>query len=306
MNQVNKTVLDKVLIKSSESGDWMQRQTLSKLVAAPFVKWAGGKTQLLSKLDVHVPKFTNYFEPFLGGGALYFHLASSKLHFGALLSDANSELVNAYNTVKNNADGLITLLERHERSYRKDPAEYYYRLRSDHPENNLKAAARFIALNKTCYNGLYRVNRKGTFNVPIGRYNNPTICDKDQLRSASMILNQSDVKIIACDYKQALGKAREGDFVYLDPPFDPLNSTAHFVAYTRNGFSESDQIDLAHEFRELDRKGCKVLLSNSETKLTRELYSGFKQTRVRVLRAISCKSSARSGHCELLISNYVG
>ena len=301
-------MLGKVLIKSSESGDWMQHQhqTLSRLVAAPFVKWAGGKTQLLSKLDAHVPEFKNYFEPFLGGGALYFHLASSRLRFGAHLSDANNELVNAYNTVKNDAEGLIKLLEKHERSYRKDPTEYYYRLRSDNPHNNLKAAARFIALNKTCYNGLYRVNMKGKFNVPIGRYNNPTICDKDQLRSASMILNHSDVKIIACDYKRALGKAREGDFVYLDPPFDPLTSTAHFVAYTRNGFSESDQIGLAQEFRKLDKKGCRVLLSNSETKLTRELYSGFKQTRVGVLRAISCKSSARSGQYELLITNNVG
>lgn len=282
----------------------MQCQTLSRPVAAPFVKWAGGKTQILSKLDLHVPKFTNYFEPFLGGGALFFHLASSRMHFCAHLSDANRELINVYNSVKNDAEGLITLLEKHEKNYRKAPAEYYYKLRSNHSDTSLEAAARFIALNKTCYNGLYRVNSRGIFNVPIGRYRNPTICDSNQLRSASTVLNQSDAKIIACDYRQALTKASEGDFVYLDPPFYPLSSTAHFVDYTRRGFSERDQMDLAKVFRDMDRKGCKVLLSNSNTKLTKELYSGFKQTRLRVLRAISCKGSERTGYRELLISNY--
>lgn len=281
----------------------MQRQTLSRPAAVPFVKWAGGKTQLLSKLDSHIPQFTRYFEPFLGGGALFFHLAS-RLQFGAHLSDANSELVNAYNSVKNDVEGLIALLERHERNYRKAPAEYYYRLRSAQPDGNLEAAARFIALNKTCYNGLYRVNRTGAFNVPIGRYRNPAICDRNQLRSASAALNYSDAKIVACDYKQALRKAREGYFVYLDPPFNPLSATAHFVDYTRSGFSENDQIELAQMFRELDRKGCKVLLSNSDTRLTRELYSGFKQSRVRVLRAISCKGSERTGYREILVRNY--
>ena len=283
----------------------MQRQTLSKPVAAPFVKWAGGKTQLLHRLDAHVPQFTRYFEPFLGGGALFFHLAStSSLHFSAHLSDANRDLVNAYNVVKSNVEDLIVLLERHERNYRKAPVEYYYRLRSELPAGNVEAAARFIALNKTCYNGLYRVNRNGTFNVPMGRYKNPAICDRDQLRNASAALNYSNAKIVASDYKQTLKKAHEGDFVYLDPPFNPLSSTAHFVDYTRNGFGQSDQIELAHVFRELDRKGCKVLLSNSDTKLTRELYSGFEQSKVRVIRAISCKGSKRTGYNELLVHNY--
>jgi DNA adenine methylase len=271
--------------------------------AAPFVKWAGGKTQLLSKLDAHIPQFERYFEPFLGGGALFFHLAS-RLQFIAHLSDANSELVNAYNMVKHDVEGLISTLEKHERNYKRAPAEYYYRLRSAQPDNDLESAARFIALNKTCYNGLYRVNRNGEFNVPIGRYKNPAICDRDQLRSASAALNYSDAKIIACNYKQALKKAHDGDFVYLDPPFNPLSATAHFVDYTRNGFGEKDQTELAQVFRELDRKGCRVLLSNSDTRLTRELYSGFDQSRVQVLRAISCKGSARTGYREILVHNY--
>lgn len=281
----------------------MQRQTLSRPAAAPFVKWAGGKTQLLHRLDAHIPRFERYFEPFLGGGALFFHLAS-RMQFSAHLSDANRDLVNAYNVVKNDVEGLIALLERHERNYSKAPAEYYYRLRSAQPDNSLEAAARFIALNKTCYNGLYRVNRSGAFNVPIGRYKNPTICDRDQLRNASAALNHSDARIVAFDYRQALKKARKGDFVYLDPPFDPLSRTANFVDYTRSGFGEQDQIELAQVFRELDRKECSVLLSNSDTRLTRKLYSGFGRRKVQVLRAISCKGSERTGYRELLVYNY--
>lgn len=281
----------------------MQRQILSRPAAAPFVKWAGGKSQLLPRIDAHIPQFTKYFEPFLGGGALFFRLAS-RLQFAAYLSDANGELVNAYNAVKNDVEGLIALLTRREREYKKAPAEYYYRLRSAQPDGSMEAAGRFIALNKTCYNGLYRVNRSGAFNVPIGRYRNPTICDKEQLRNASAALNYSHARIVACDYKQALRKAREGDFVYIDPPFNPLSTTAHFVGYTKNGFGERDQIELAQAFRELDSKGCKVLLSNSDTKLVRDLYSGFEQRKVRVLRAISCKGSGRTGYREILVSNF--
>jgi DNA adenine methylase len=281
----------------------MQRQILSKPAAAPFVKWAGGKTQILHRLDSLVPQFTRYFEPFLGGGALFFHLVS-RLDFVAYLSDANSDLVNAYSVVKSDVEGLITLLEKHERNYRKAPREYYYRLRSEQPRDSIEAAARFIALNKTCYNGLYRVNRSGAFNVPIGRYKNPTICDKDQLRTASAALNRSDAKLFASNYRQALKKAREGDFVYLDPPFHPLSRTANFVDYTKSGFGEQDQHELSRVFSELDRKGCMVLLSNSDTNLTRELYAGFEQHSARVLRAISCKGSKRTGYLELLVYNY--
>jgi DNA adenine methylase len=282
----------------------MLRQALkssAQVAAAPFVKWAGGKTQLLPYLDSHIPQFSRYFEPFLGGGALFFHLAS-RAEFSAFLSDANSDLVVTYNAVKNDIDGLIALLQKHEARYRKDPVAYYYRLRSARPSDNLEVAARFVALNKTCYNGLYRVNKSGMFNVPIGRYKNPVICDVDRLQRASAALKRAQV--VACSYKEALNKARKGDFVYLDPPFHPLRSTANFVDYTRTGFGEKDQQELADTFRELDRRGCKVLLSNSDTKLTRELYSGFEQHRVRVGRAISCNASARTGYSELLVRNY--
>jgi DNA adenine methylase len=297
------SILGKSFNKIKQSEEWMQRETLHIPAAAPFVKWAGGKTQLLEKLDARVPKFDRYFEPFLGGAALFFHIAS-RGRFAAHISDANEELVNAYNAVKNDVGGLITLLEKHEKRYRKNPVMYYYKLRSEQPADSLEAAARFITLNKTCYNGLYRVNRSGKFNVPIGRYSNPTICDRAQLLNASAALNHSDARIITSDYRHALKKAREGAFVYLDPPFSPLSRTANFVDYTKNGFDERDQVELAQTFRELDRKGCRVLLSNSDTSLTRKLYSEFKPERVRVGRAISCKGNSRTGYTELLISNY--
>jgi DNA adenine methylase len=281
----------------------MQRQTLDRPAAAPFVKWAGGKTQLLRVLGEHVPKFDRYFEPFLGGGALFFRLASRQ-QFAAHLSDANAELVNAYNIVKGDVESLIRMLERHERGYKKSPSSYYYRLRSEQPVGSLEAAARFITLNKTCYNGLYRVNRSGRFNVPIGRYRRPAICDRDQLRAASAALNYSNAKIVVSDYRQALKKAQAGDFVYLDPPFRPLSRTAHFVDYTKDGFGDQDQAELARVFRDLDRKGCKVLLSNSDVKFIRDLYSGFEKKSARVLRAINSKGSMRTGHRELLVSNY--
>lgn len=266
------------------------------------MKWAGGKGQLLHELGAHVPEFDRYFEPFLGGGAFFFYLAS-RHSFTACLSDANAELVNAYSAVKDDVDRLVELLSKHEQSYRKAPRSFYYGLRSSRPAG-IRAAARFIALNKTCYNGLYRVNRSGEFNVPIGSYKNPAICDADRLRSASAALNYCRAKISHMSYGEALKKARAGDFVYLDPPFVPLSKTAHFVDYTQDGFGEQDQADLARVFSDLDRRGCKVLLSNSDTELTRELYSNFTQQKVRVSRAISCKGMERTGYTELLVRNY--
>jgi DNA adenine methylase len=277
----------------------------AKVDASPFVKWAGGKTQLLADLDARLPlQFSRYYEPFLGGGAFYFHLASQR-KFLAFLSDANIELIATYTTVKRDVHTLIAFLKKHEANYTKDPVRYYYSLRAAKPRNRLAIAARFIALNKTCYNGLYRVNKSGIFNVPIGRYEDPTICDREQLYNASLALNDSMATIVACDYKQGLKNARKGDFVYLDPPFYPISSTANFVDYTKQGFAKRDQVELASMFNELDNRGCQVLLSNSDTELTRQLYSEFKIDRVLVKRAINCKAVSRSGHAELLIYNYV-
>jgi len=272
--------------------------------AGPFLKWAGGKTQLLAELERHVPRFKRYFEPFFGGGALFFHLSSRGSPITAILSDANAELVNAYNSVKSDVNRVIACLELHDRGYRKCPERYYYALRKSTPATNAERAARLIALNKTCYNGLYRVNRNGEFNVPMGRYKDPVICDKALLRAVSAALNQSDVHLLACDYKESLKTAQDGDFVYMDPPFVPISATASFVDYTAGGFGEEDQKELAETFRDLDSRGCKILLSNSDTRLTRMLYSDFPKSSVSVTRAISCKGSTRRGYSELLVRNY--
>jgi DNA adenine methylase len=186
----------------------------------PFVKWAGGKSQLLSELDSMIPtKFNRYFEPFLGGGAMFFHLVSYKnMRFTAYLSDINTELITAHNVVKNNVTELIEFLKTHQREYNRNPSKYYYKLRDEiKPETDVDKAARFIALNKTCFNGLYRVSRSGIFNVPMGKYKNPLICDASNLENISKALRYSKAAIKVNDYKSALLKAEEGDFIYLDP-----------------------------------------------------------------------------------------
>jgi DNA adenine methylase len=275
----------------------------------PFVKWAGGKTQLIPELDKCIPNdFDRYFEPFLGGGAFFFYIVSQKhLHFTAHLSDVNKELINAYSVVKNDVEKLIELLRYHEKEYKKNPRDYYYKLRAEFkPLNNIEAAARFITLNKTCYNGLYRVNKNGMFNVPIGKYKNPLICDSENIRNVSLALRHSDAHILVCDYKEILETAKENDFVYLDPPYKPSSPTANFTGYTNDGFGDRDQIRLRDVFKRLDRRGCKVLLSNSDTSFVRELYGDYHAhiKEVNALRAINCKGSKRTGHTELLIRNY--
>ena len=276
----------------------------------PFVKWAGGKTQILSQLyALTPPEFDRYFEPFLGGGAMFFYLISDKnKRFTAYLSDINSELINSYIAVKDNVEKLIKFLKRHEIEYKKAPAEYYYKLRSKGKlADYTQRAARFIVLNRTCYNGLYRVNRNGKFNVPLGKYKNPVICNSSNLRNVSLALRHSKATIKVSDYKDILlENAKEGDFIYLDPPYDPVSSTAYFTKYTHSGFGDQDQKELADIFRELNDRNCKVLLSNSSTPLVKELYTDFaKHTmEVDVLRSINCKGSNRGGHKELLIRNY--
>jgi DNA adenine methylase len=274
----------------------------------PFIKWAGGKTQLLFEIDQLIPsEFNQYFEPFLGGGAIFFHVISNKnIQFTAYLSDVNEELINTFNVVKNDVEKLIKVLKNHEVEYIKNPSEYYYELRADiKSTNDIQRAARFITLNKTCYNGLYRVNKKGIFNVPIGSYKNPVICDSDNLKKVSIALRYSKAQIQLSDYKKILvQKAEEDDFIYLDPPYKPTSSTANFTDYTNTGFNDKDQRELAHVFKKLNDRRCKVLLSNSDTPLIRKLYCDFTIQEVQALRAINCKASKRVGHKELLIRNY--
>ena len=278
----------------------------------PFVKWAGGKTQLLDRLDKLIPlTFNRYFEPFLGGGAFFYYLASVRnLRFVAYLSDLNQELMNVYKVVKSNVNELIDILTTYKVEYQKEPQKFYYELRDKFDieiSTPVENAARFITLNKTCYNGLYRVNSYGKFNVPIGRYKNPIICDSKNLCNASLILRSLESHLYWEHYHKILtDKAQEGDFVYLDPPYDPMSPTANFTGYTGAGFTERDQEHLAGTFKELDARGCKILLSNSDTEYVRELYADYAKNvlQVTVRRNINSKASKRLGHTELLIRNY--
>jgi DNA adenine methylase len=276
----------------------------------PFVKWAGGKSQLLSVIDEMIPDyFDRYFEPFLGGGAVFLHLVNkNRIHAGAFLSDLNEELVNAYKVARSNVERLIEILTTYERSYKISPARFYYDLRDSTtpPSNKAEWAAKFITLNKTCYNGLYRVNKHGRFNVPMGRYKNPCICDRGNLRNICNVLRDRNIRIALSDYKRILlENAKEGDFVYLDPPYDPMSATARFTGYTYTGFNDKDQCNLAELVKRLDERKCLILLSNSNTPLIKELYRDYKYIKmVSTTRAINSNISKRNGHTELLISNY--
>lgn len=276
------------------------------------MKWAGGKTQLLDRLDKLIPlTFNRYFEPFLGGGAFFYYLTSVRnLRFVAYLSDINQDLINVYKVIKSNLDELIEILKRYKKEYHKAPRKFYYELRDRFDFENsthIQKAARFITLNKTCYNGLFRVNSNGKFNVPMGRYKNPIICDSKNLRNARLILGSLESHLYCDDYRKILvNKTKEGDFVYLDPPYNPMTSTANFTGYTGAGFTKKDQEYLAKTFKELDTRGCKVLLSNSDTAYVRELYIEYAKNihQVTVRRNINSRASKRLGHTELLICNY--
>src|SRR5215469_12364782 len=272
----------------------------------PFVKWAGGKGQLLSELDKLIPsQFNRYFEPFLGGAAMFLHLASKNMISTAYLSDTNEELIKAYVVVRDSVAELIEVLNQHQSEYDKNPSEYYYRLRElIQPTNDIEIAARFVALNKTCFNGLYRVNQNGKFNVPMGDYKKPLICDSSNLKNVSSVLRHSNAEIQCVAYREMFLNAEANDFVYLDPPYDPVSYTSDFTAYTSNGFGRENQVQLANVFRKLLDRRCSVLLSNSNTQFIIELYSDFRFKDVNVQRAINCKGSKRAGHKELLISNY--
>lgn len=274
----------------------------------PIVKWAGGKAQLLSQFEPYLPvRFHRYLEPFVGGGAVFFHLYSQRRLGGKeiILIDRLEELINLYRIVRDCVQDLITELCQHEPH--KQDADYYYEVRawdrrSDyHQRGDVQRAARFVYLNRTCYNGLYRVNRKGQFNVPFGRYRNPTICDDENLWAVSRALQ--GVALEVGDFVRCLEWASPGDFVYLDPPYHPLSKTASFTGYTSVAFSTQDQKRLAATFRELNQRGCQVMLSNSSTRLIRHLYQDYEQVQVQAIRAINSKSDRRGAIPELLVMN---
>lgn len=256
--------------------------------AKPILKWAGGKTQLLGELLPKVPKiFGKYIEPFFGGGALFFALQPQN----AVIADSNPELINMYKQVAYSLDDVISILMKYENT-----SEMFYMVRSQEWDSlsGPEAAARTIYLNKTCYNGLYRVNRKGQFNVPFGKYKNPNICDIESLNKASAILKKAT--IICEDYKKVLSDyAQEGDFVFLDPPYLPVSEYADFKRYTKEQFYEKDHIELAKAIEELHDKGCSAILTNSNHPLVHTLYSNYPIEVIPTKRYISSSSSTRKG-----------
>lgn len=277
-----------------------KRATRPAAVPAPIVKWAGGKTKLLDQLMAARPRaYRRYFEPFLGGGALFFQLAPQN----AVLNDQNEDLVNMYRCVAWNVEGVIRRLAKHRSQHCE---EHYYGVRSKWNDRKRRSsdvarAAAFIYLNKTCYNGLWRVNSKGLFNVPMGRYEAPQVFDAERLRAASRVLQKAD--LVAGNYAECLEEAGAGDFVYLDPPYHPVTDTANFTSYTAGSFDEEDQRELAGVARALAARGCAVMVSNSDTPFIRRLYRGFHIQTVRVARAINSKASSRGAVNEVLVSN---
>jgi DNA adenine methylase len=273
----------------------------NKLIA-PFLKWVGGKRQLMPAIKELIPKnYTNYYEPFIGGGAVLFDLQPKK----AVLNDFNDELINVYQTIKENPEELISDLKTH-----KNESDYFYDLRVlDREEtfenlSNIKKASRVIFLNKTCYNGLYRVNNSGEFNSPFGRYKNPNIVNETTIRAVSKYLNTNDITILNKDFEEALKGIKKGSFVYFDPPYHPVSASSNFTGYVQGGFDMYEQVRLRDLCDKLDKEGVKFLLSNSATLFIEDLYKDYKISYVKANRSINSNAKKRGEVDEVLIHNY--
>ena len=273
------------------------------ILAAPVLKWVGGKRQLMSEIEKVLPKtYTTYYEPFIGGGAVLFELQPKK----AVINDVNGELINLYNVIKDDVELLIENLKKHENT-----PEYFYSIREldrkrDKYENlsNVEKASRIVYLNKTCFNGLFRVNKAGEFNSPFGKYKNPNIVDEVTLRAVSKYFNKADIKILNGDFEASLKGIRKGAFVYLDPPYDPVSNSANFTGYDKGGFNRDEQIRLKKLCDKLDKKGVKFLLSNSATDFIKDLYKDYNIKIVKAKRAINSNGNARGEVDEVLVRNY--
>jgi DNA adenine methylase len=275
----------------------------------PFAKWVGGKRQLVQQFkDMNLyppegfdPQKATYFEPFVGGGAMFFDLLPQK----AFLSDMNAELVTTYNVIKSDVEALIKELKKHKKN---DNKEYFLKVRAQDLAklSDIAIASRFIYLNRTGFNGMYRVNRSGQFNIPYANNKNPLICDEENLQKVHDALKNT--KILHQDYKKVLEKAKKGDFVYFDPPYYPVNATSSFTSYTKEGFFEKEQEELKDAFVELHKRGCFVMLSNSDTPFINELYSGINKSikihKVYAGRSINSKGTGRGKIKEVVVINY--
>jgi len=273
----------------------------------PFVKWAGGKRQLIPILSENLPQtMGTYFEPFLGGGALLFYILSERTGQKCGISDLNSDLVLTYITIRDKPDELINSLKNHAKNYQKDSKSYFYSIRESNPRRAVEKTSRLLFLNRTCFNGLYRVNSKGKFNVPLGRYTNPNIVNEENIHSVSQVLHSRKVSIKCRDFESVLDEAKKDDLVYFDPPYQPVSSTANFTSYTHKSFTYEDLKRLAKLCLKLDSKGCKVMLSNSNSQDVAEMFAEkqWRLKKIKANRSINSNSKKRTGHFELLIKNY--
>ena len=274
----------------------------NKLVA-PVVKWVGGKRQIIDQISQYVPKnISTYYEPFFGGGAVLFELQPKK----AVINDINKELINLYEVIKNNMEDLIEDLKSH-----KNDEEYFYYIREldrDKTSYNsltpIQKASRIIFLNKTCYNGLFRVNKSGEFNAPFGRYKNPNIVNEITIRAVSNYFKKADITFMSKDFAEVLKGARKGAFVYLDPPYDPVSDTASFTGYDKGGFNREEQIRLKTVCDKLNEKGIRFLLSNSATDFIKDLYADYHIEIVKAKRAINSNGDKRGEIDEVLVMNF--
>ena len=294
--------------------------------ARPFVKWAGGKGSLISQLSNFYPYelkngiIERYIEPFVGGGAVLIDILQNYDVRQAYAFDINMDLINSYNVIKNNVEELITNLKRMETEYlqleQEERKKYFYNKRNEYNdytlqenEQNVQRASQFIYLNRTCFNGLYRVNRDGKFNVPVGSYKNPTICDEENLRNLSELIQ--NVQFQYGDYRRSMEYVTENTFVYFDPPYRPLNMTSGFTSYTKEDFNDDNQRELATFYRELNERNAKLMLSNSNPKNINEedqffdnIYQGFNIDEIYASRMINANSNGRGKISEILVTNY--
>lgn len=273
-------------------------------LVSPILKWVGGKRQLLDSIEQLIPKCSTYYEPFIGGGAVLFSRQPDK----AVINDSNPELINVYLTIKNEPEALIEKLKEHKVN---SSEEYFYSIRAldrdkEVFENmtNVERAARIIYLNKTCYNGLFRVNSSGEFNSPWGKYKNPNITNETTINALHTYFNKENITIKCGDYKDALKGIRKGAFVYFDPPYMPISSSASFTGYTAGGFGEQEQIALKEQCDALDAKGIKFLLSNSSCPFIEDLYKDYIIEHVNAKRAINANPEKRGEIKEVLVRNY--
>lgn len=277
-----------------------RRTRNGRAIPRPFLKWVGGKTQLLREIQLLIPEqFGTYYEPFIGGGAVYFHLRPPR----AVIGDVNQELIDCFGAVRDCLPDVIDVLETH-----RYEQEYYYSVRAADRETLTlpEKAARTIFLNRTGFNGLYRVNKKGTFNVPFGRYTDPLICDEENLAACAEVLAETELR--CGNFKSVLATVRAGDFVYLDPPYVPASKTANFTSYVAGGFGHDDQMELAQELERLHSIGARFVLSNADAEGVRAMYEALDIDTLRIigvqaLRAVNSKSTKRGRVGEVLVTN---